>query len=189
MSNRRAIVASALEFREMPKDGQTEFAFMGRSNAGKSSLLNRLMGAKVANISATPGKTQRINFFAMPGWYMVDLPGYGYAQVSRSAREKFGRATERYLTERQTLVGGVLVQDLRRDPEEEEDMVVRWAADRNLYVVVVGTKMDKLNRAQQAARRERLNLLYKRKVILVSNRTGEGIDEVRQAIRAVGLKI
>jgi len=83
----------------------------------------------------------------------------------------------------------VLVQDLRRDPQEEEAQLIRWAADRNLYLIVVGTKLDRLNRTEQRQRKERLNELYKRDVILVSNRTGEGMDEVRRAIKAIGLEI
>lgn len=189
MFNKRDLVASALEFGDMPKDGKTEFAFMGRSNAGKSSLLNRLVGRKIMNVSGTPGRTQRINFYAMANWYMVDLPGYGYAKVSEERKKIFGQATEHYLVSRQSLVGGVLVQDLRRDPQEEEAQLIRWAADRNLYLIVVGTKLDRLNRTEQRQRKERLNELYKRDVILVSNRTGEGMDEVRRAIKAIGLEI
>lgn len=181
------IVASALEEHEMPTDGRTEFAFMGRSNAGKSSLLNQLVGRAVAHVSGTPGRTQRINFFEMPGWYMVDLPGYGYAKVSREARNRFGQATERYLTTRAQLVGGVLIQDVRRDPEEEEALLVRWAAERNLFLAVAATKMDRLNRREQALRKARLEELYGRPVLLVSNRTGEGIENVRNVIRTLGL--
>lgn len=187
--NKRTLAASALAPSEMPKDGLTEVAFMGRSNAGKSSLINRLMGTKVAHISATPGRTQRMNFFLMSGWYLVDLPGFGYAKVGRDTRERFGQAVESYLTERQQLIAGVLIQDARRDPEVEEEMVVRWAASRNVFLVVVGSKMDRLNRAEQRARKEALETIYGRPVLLVSNRTGEGIDQVKYLLRGLGLKI
>lgn len=189
MANKGTLVASCLSLGEMPTTGLTEMAFMGRSNAGKSSLINRLVGAKIAHTSSTPGRTQRINFFQMPGWYIVDLPGFGYARVSKTARERFGQATEHYLMTRQPLVGGFLIQDVRRDPEEDERMVVEWALQRNVYLVVVASKMDKLNRAEQQARQERLDRLYGREVLLVSNRTGEGMGRVKDALRQVGLSV
>lgn len=186
---RGEIIASALTVAEMPRTELSEIAFMGRSNAGKSSLINALVGRKVAHTSSTPGRTQRINFFQMPSWYIVDLPGFGYAKVSKSAKETFGRAVEEYLTERQTLVAGVLIQDARRDPEEEEAMVVHWAADRNILLIVAASKMDRMNRREQAERKEALESQYGRPVFLVSSRTGEGLDQVRQAIHGLGLTL
>lgn len=187
---RGMIVASALDMREMPPDqGPPEVAFMGRSNAGKSSLINRLVGAKVAHTSGTPGRTQRINFFHMPGWYIVDLPGFGYAKVSKESREIFGQAVEGYLTGRQALVAAVLIQDARRNPEEEEAMVVHWAADRNILLVVAASKMDRLNRREQAERHQVLEEAYGRPVFLVSSRTGEGMDQVKGALKGIGLNL
>lgn len=186
---RGQIVASALTVSEMPRDGLTEVAFMGRSNAGKSSLINALVKAKIAHTSGTPGRTQRINFFLMDRWYLVDLPGFGYARVSKREREIFGGAVEEYLTSRQTLVAGILIQDARRDPEEEEAMVVHWAADRNILLVVVASKADRLNKTEQRQRHQALSEQYGRPVLLVSNRTGEGIEGVRQAILGLGLSI
>ena len=183
------LIASALTAAEMPRDGLSEVAFMGRSNAGKSSLINALVGTKIAHTSGTPGRTQRINFFAMPAWYIVDLPGFGYARASHSVRESFGQAVEDYLTTRQPLVGGVLIQDARRDAEEEEKMVVRWADSRNVFLVVAASKMDRMNRAEQHERHEKLEEQYQRPVLLVSNRTGEGLDGVKSAIRGLGLSI
>ncbi len=183
------LAASALSSLEMPRDGLTEVAFMGRSNAGKSSLINALLGVKAAHTSSTPGRTQRIHFYTMPSWYIVDLPGFGYARASHKAREIFGQAVEDYLAHRQPLVGGVLIQDARRDAEEEEQMVVRWADSRNILLVVAASKMDRLNRAQQRDRHEKLVEQYQRPVFLVSNRTGEGLDQVRGAIRGLGLTI
>lgn len=186
---RGQIVASALTTTEMPNTGIPEVAFMGRSNAGKSSLINALVKAKVAHTSNTPGRTQRINFFQMPGWYIVDLPGFGYAKVSKEAREVFGQAVEGYLTERQSLVAAVLIQDVRRNPEEEEAMVVHWAADRNILLVVAASKMDRLNRKEQAERKEALEEIYGRPVFLISSRTGEGLDRVREALKGIGLSL
>lgn len=183
------IAASALTPAEMPQDGRAEVAFMGRSNAGKSSLINVLIGAKVARISGTPGRTQRINFFAMSRWYMVDLPGFGYARVSKSARASFGQAVEDYVTTRQELIAGVLIQDCRRDPEEDELMVMDWADSRNILLLIVASKMDRLNRQEQDERKKALQSRYRRPVFLVSNRTGEGIGPLREAIRGLGLSI
>lgn len=186
---RGALVTSALTIAEMPQDGKSEVAFMGRSNAGKSSLINALVGSKVAHTSSTPGRTQRINFFSMISWYIVDLPGFGYAKVSKQDRQTFGQAVETYLTERQPLVAGVLIQDVRRDPEEEEAMVVHWAASRNIMLVVAASKMDRLNRTEQQERKHALETAYGRPVFLVSNRTGEGIDQVKDALRGLGLHL
>lgn len=183
------LVASALRDEEMPAGSWPEFAFLGRSNAGKSSLINRLARRPIARTSQTPGKTIRIHFYAMTGWYLVDLPGFGYAKVSRKERAAFGEAVEAYLTTRRALLGGVLIQDCRRDPEPEEGMVVDWATASNRYLVIVANKMDKLNRAEQAARREKLEDFYGRPVHLISAKTGEGLDAVRSAVSAVGLKL
>jgi len=186
---KKGMVASALTSDEMPKTGWPEVAFMGRSNAGKSSLINQLAHSKLAHISATPGKTRRIQFYAMNGWYLVDLPGFGYAKVSKVAREQFGEAVESYLTTRQPLIAGVLIQDVRRDPADEEFMVVDWASQRNILLIIAASKMDKLNRREQAEREAVLRDAYRRPVILISNRTGEGIDHIRQAIRGLGLTV
>jgi GTP-binding protein len=187
--NKGRLVVSALSEAEMPHNGWTEVAFLGRSNAGKSSLINQLVGARVALVSSQPGRTQRIHFYAMNGWYLVDLPGFGYAKASKTARQAFGAAVERYLFERQPLVAGVLIQDVRRDPEEDEMMVVNWAAERNVLLVIVASKVDKLNRSERQARAERLRAQYPAPVLLVSNRTGEGIDDVRGALRGLGLTV
>ncbi len=189
MPKRSPIAASALDAKDMPRDGNIEVAFMGRSNSGKSSLINRLVGSKVAHTSSTPGRTQRINFFAMKGWYIVDLPGFGYAKVSMAQRERFGQAVEAYLTKRQPLIGGILIQDVRRDPQDEEMMVKQWAYDRNLYLAVVASKVDKLNQTQRKERKARLEELYGGEVFLVSNRTGEGMDQVKNAIQGLGLML
>ncbi|PSR37606.1 MAG: ribosome biogenesis GTP-binding protein YsxC [Sulfobacillus thermosulfidooxidans] len=186
-SNR--LVASALRVDEMPRDGKIELAFLGRSNAGKSSLLNRLAGVQVAHVSGKPGKTQRIHFYSMPNWYLVDLPGYGYAQVSKSLREEFGQAVEAYLTTRQPLIGGILIQDIRRGPQEEEFSLRDWAAARNLFFIVVASKLDRINKAEQRERIRVLEDAYGQKVYPISSRTGEGVDAIKTAIIGLGLTI
>ncbi len=181
--------ASALDDQEMPAGTWPEIAFMGRSNCGKSSLINALVKRKIAQSSGSPGKTIRLHFYTMPSWYLVDLPGFGYAKVSKDEREKFGQAVERYLTERQQLLGGVLIQDCRRELEPEEAMVVQWASASNRVLVVVANKMDKLNRSEQAARCEQLQEAYGRPVVMASAKTGEGLEAVRASIIGLGLQL
>lgn len=198
MSGRRAaqeaaragrLVAATLDPAEMPSDGLPEVAFLGRSNAGKSSLLNALLGAQIAPVSSKPGKTAVICFYAMPGWYLVDLPGYGYAQISKERRSAIGERVEAFLTDRQPLLGGLVVQDCRRDPEEEEALLRRWAASRNLFLAVVANKADKLNQRERVERKAALEAAWKLPVILVSARTRENLEAVRAAIRGLGLSI
>ena len=184
-----ALVASALDPSEMPAGTLPEFCFMGRSNAGKSSLINALVRRKIAHSSANPGKTVRIHFYRMLSWYLVDLPGFGYAKVSKQERDRFGQAVEAYLTTRQALLGGVLIQDCRRDPEPDEMMVVEWAQASNRFLVVVANKMDKLNRREQAERLARLEEVYRRPVMMLSAKTGEGLDPVRAAVVGLGLAL
>ncbi|MCY0899601.1 MAG: ribosome biogenesis GTP-binding protein YihA/YsxC [Firmicutes bacterium] len=182
------LVKSALDIGDMPKNGWSEVAFLGRSNAGKSSLINALVGRKIAHTSGTPGRTQRIHFYAMPSWYIVDLPGFGYARVSKMERAQFGQAVDTYLQERQPLVAAILIQDVRRDPEDEERMVVQWALERNLLFLVAASKIDRLNQREKREREERLKSLYPCPVYLVSSRTREGVDAIKQAIGGLGLQ-
>lgn len=127
-----------------------EVAFAGRSNAGKSSVLNTLTGKKIAKTSKTPGRTQLINFFTVAeGYYLVDLPGYGYAKVSRSTREKWQQFIADYLFSRQELVGIIVVMDCRHPLQEIDCMMLDFCADSNLLAHVLLTKADKLSRNQQ----------------------------------------
>lgn len=183
------LVVSALGPEMMPADGRPEFAILGRSNAGKSSIINALVGHKVAYTGGTPGRTLRMNFFRMPGWYLVDLPGFGYAKVSKTLRQEFGQAVESYLTERQPLIGGLLIQDCRRDPQAEERMVERWSVERNVYLVVVANKSDKLNRAEFEDRKSRLEQAYRVPVIMASARTGTGLPQLKDAVMRLGLSL
>lgn len=187
MSSRKLLAASALEEREMPADGATEVAMAGRSNSGKSSVLNRLAGQRLAHVSGTPGRTRRLQFYRMQGWYLVDLPGFGYAKVPRGVREAFGEAVERYLNTRRPLVGVILIQDVRRDPGPEEEMMVRWAAERNVWLWVVANKVDKLNARERRERLAALEAAYPGPVFPVSARTGEGIPALGAELLKLGL--
>lgn len=128
-----------------------EVAFAGRSNAGKSSALNYLTNQKIAKTSKTPGRTQLINFFSVAeGYYLVDLPGYGYAKVSRETREKWQRFIADYLNEREELVGVVIVMDCRHPLQPIDCMMLDFCEQTHLQAHVLLTKADKLSRNQQA---------------------------------------
>lgn len=133
---------------QLPNDIRPQIAFAGRSNVGKSTLLNKLTGRKkLAKVSATPGKTRSINFFLVnDSFYFVDLPGYGYAKVSKAERNAWGRLIETYLTTSKGLVGLILLLDCRREPTGEDIDLIHWMAENELPGIFVITKADKLNR-------------------------------------------
>ncbi len=129
-----------------------EVAFAGRSNAGKSSALNYLTGQKIAKTSKTPGRTQLLNFFAVDEQeerFLVDLPGYGYARVARDTREKWQEFIADYLSNRQELVGIVIVMDCRHPLQPIDTMMLDFCADTQLLAHIILTKADKLSRNQQ----------------------------------------
>ncbi len=134
----------------LPPEFGFEVAFAGRSNSGKSSSLNRVCQQKsLARTSKTPGRTQLINFFAIPeGRYLVDLPGYGYAKVPDKVKRTWKRFIETYLDTRFTLKGLVLVMDIRHPLKEYDKLMLRWAADKKLPTHVLLNKSDKLKRGQ-----------------------------------------
>ena len=131
-----------------PRDSTTEVAFAGRSNAGKSSAINAITGhSRLARISKTPGRTQLINFFSLEsGAYLVDLPGYGYAQVPLAVKDKWQRELERYLQQREALVGLILLSDIRHPLKEFDRMMMDWSVQSNLPMHILLTKADKLKR-------------------------------------------
>ena len=134
---------------DYPVHKKKEVAFVGRSNAGKSSLINALAGSDVAKVSQTPGKTRLINFFSFGDSYvLVDMPGYGFAARSSDEIREWTQSIENYLDQRDCLVGLVLVMDVRRDWEEEEKMLMRFANKIGLPVVVAMTKIDRLNQKE-----------------------------------------
>jgi GTP-binding protein len=175
-----------------PPEAAAEIAFAGRSNVGKSSLLNTLVGKKgLAKTSSTPGRTRLLNWFDVtpqsgPRLAFVDLPGYGYAKVPRETRAGFGPLIESYVRERTVLAAVVVLIDARRGAEDEEEELLGWLAEAGRRSIVVLTKADKLAKNQRfpaaAAARKRLRL--PRDPILFSAETGEGVDELWRAIFA-----
>jgi len=140
-------IKSSTLLKEMPEPRLPEYAFVGRSNVGKSSLINRLCGRKnLAKTSGTPGKTQVVNHFLInERWYLVDLPGYGYAKVSKSKRKDFGDMIVRYLTERKTLLNTFVLVDSRLKPQANDLEFMEFMGAKQLPFTIVFTKIDKLN--------------------------------------------
>lgn len=140
-------VVSNTEHKLCPSDGKPEFAFIGRSNVGKSSLINMLTGnKKLAKTSSTPGKTQLINHFEInEKWYLVDLPGYGYAKVSKSARSSFEKFISEYLLQRKTLVNTFVLIDSRLEPQKIDLEFMNWCGEKEIPFSMVFTKIDKLS--------------------------------------------
>ncbi len=185
-------VKSSPNFQQCPVMDRPEYAFIGRSNVGKSSLINALVNnKKLAKISGTPGKTQLINHFSINGkWYLVDLPGYGYAKISKVMRAKWERMIMDYLFKRLNLMNTFILVDSRHSPQKNDlELFERYGAN-NLPFTIVFTKIDKLNRNQW----EKNIAGYKKvlltqweelpPIILSSAVEKTGLDEILQSIES-----
>lgn len=165
-----------------------EIAFVGRSNVGKSSLLNALTGrAGLARVSATPGKTAHINVFRLPAFYLIDLPGYGFARASKSVRAGYRKLVDGYLSRRETLAGVVWLLDVRHMPSKEDVAMQELLIDAGAPVLAVFTKADKLGRQAQAAQSHAIARalgLDESQTQLVSSETGQGIADLGASILA-----
>lgn len=165
--NQSEFAVSAVKASQYPKDGLDEIALAGRSNVGKSSLINTLLQRKnLARTSSSPGKTQTLNFYRVDSdqadFYLVDVPGYGYAKVSKKQREEFGEMIQDYLETRAYLKGLILLIDGRHEPTADDIAMYDYAQYLNLPILVVATKMDKIKKnafnKTEAAFRKHLNL-------------------------------
>lgn len=150
--NRLRYLGSAVDLPGCPVGSQPEVAIVGRSNAGKSTLINGIAGSRVAMTSSTPGKTRMLNFYTAPRYRLVDMPGYGFAARSGDEQTTWQDMIEPYLGARENLVGLVIVMDIRREWSEDEENLLKWISPRALPSIVVLTKADKLSRGESLAR-------------------------------------
>jgi GTP-binding protein len=180
-------VTSAVKQTQYPPEGLSEIAFAGRSNVGKSSLINTLVNRKrLVKTSSTPGRTQLINFFDInDNLTFVDLPGYGYAKVPAAVRKKWGPMIETYLSTRQTLKGVVIILDIRRQPRQEEQDLIGWLAHYSIASILILTKTDKLSKTKVTKQQNaiiRALAVEKEDAILFSAKTRRGRNAVWDAI-------
>jgi GTP-binding protein len=182
---------SALSPEQFPQSAVPEFAFLGRSNVGKSSLINALVGSKEAKVSSTPGRTRAINFFALfdspkqstPQFLFADLPGYGYAKISKSVSAEWPKFIEPYLANRAPLAMCVCLVDSRIPPQESDAQLIRYLASAGRKYLVVATKADKLSGNNRVKAQSTLKAaLGVDKILMISAKTGAGMKELWAAI-------
>ena len=184
------IVVSAIRKEQYAAEGLPEIALVGRSNVGKSSATNALLNRRnFARTSQTPGKTRTINFYKINNeFYFVDLPGYGYAKVSKSEKDKWGVIMERYLQDRQELCAIFLLVDIRHEPTNDDVMMYEWIKHFGYNCVVIATKADKISRGQYQKHisiiRKKLQLEKDEKVIPLSSSKKTGVEDVWNEIIA-----
>ena len=184
------IEVSAIRKEQYPKEGLPEIALVGRSNVGKSSATNALLNRRnFARTSQTPGKTRTINFYKINNeFYFVDLPGYGYAKVSKSEKDKWGVIMERYLQDREELCAIFLLVDIRHEPTNDDVMMYEWIKHFGYNCVVIATKADKISRGQYQKHisiiRKKLQLKKDEKVIPLSSSKKTGVEDVWNEIIA-----
>lgn len=188
---REAEFLRAIERPEAAPPPRPAVAFAGRSNVGKSSLLNRLVGGrKLARTSATPGCTRQIVYYLIDGRYhFIDLPGYGYARVPRGEHARWGAMMDRFIRREAALRAVVVLADVRRDPDELDRRLIEWLRAHGRPWLLVVTKCDKVGRGERARRLEELRAAWEvpaeEPPAAVSARTGEGIPELAARLRAL----
>ena len=185
-------VTSVFDHAKAPSDRRPTVAFAGRSNVGKSTLINGITeGKAIARVSSTPGKTQSLNFYIVEDrFYLVDLPGYGYAKVPPEIKKSWGKLVEGYLTASPNLRGMVLLVDCRREVQPDDMMLLNWVADRGLPFLIVVTKADKLTRSQLEQSLRSIRQVTVRdgddgELTAFSSRTKLGHEEVVRWVRQV----
>ncbi|HIR58336.1 MAG TPA: YihA family ribosome biogenesis GTP-binding protein [Candidatus Gallacutalibacter pullicola] len=171
---------------QLPAPELPEIVFSGRSNVGKSSMINRLLGRKsLARVSASPGKTGTINFYRLPGCRLVDLPGYGYAKVSQSEKLRWAELVEGYFAAGRDLRLVVQIADMRHDPTRDDLHMLEFLSSGDFPFLLAATKSDKLNRTEyqnQKARYEEIAAEYGAGLLVFSSVKGEGCEELRGKI-------
>ena len=175
---------------KLPDTGQVEVAFAGKSNVGKSSLINALMNRKsLARTSAQPGKTQTINYYHInEEMYLVDLPGYGFARASEEVKAKWGKLIEDYLHQSKMLHAVFLLIDIRHDPSANDRMMYQWIVEQGYHPIIIATKLDKIKRSQIQKHvkmlKQGLDLVPGTKVIPFSSVSKQGKEDIWELIEA-----
>ena len=188
--NNVELVISAVRPDQYPEDGLPEFALAGRSNVGKSSFINKMIGRKsMARISSKPGKTQTLNFYKIEEkLFYVDVPGYGYAKVSKSEREAWGKMIERYITGREPLRAVIQIVDLRHPPSKDDVAMYDFMKHFEIPCIIIATKADKIPRGKwdkhKKIVRTTLDMDKSDPLIVFSSETGLGKDEAWQEIES-----
>ena len=188
--NKAEFFTSYGSFKQIPPSERTEIAFSGRSNVGKSSLINKIFNRKaLARVSAVPGKTATINFYSLENVFFVDLPGYGYAKVAKSEKERWAGLIEGYLNDDRELALVFQLVDFRHPPTADDILMINFLIDNGIPFVVVLTKADKLSKKQRDERRaalmNELPCAEDITVIEFSAQTGEGVEEIRTIIEEI----
>ncbi|KML38441.1 MAG: ribosome biogenesis GTP-binding protein YihA/YsxC [Bacillota bacterium] len=184
------IVISAVKPDQYPESDLPEFALAGRSNVGKSSFINKMLNRRgLARISSKPGKTQTLNFYLINEiLHFVDVPGYGYAKVSKKEREAWGKMIETYLTNREQLKAVVLIVDLRHPPTSDDVMMYNFLKHYEIPCVVIATKADKIPKSKwqkhMKITKETLDIDPNDQIIMFSSETGYGKDQAWSALKS-----
>lgn len=183
-------VRSAVNRKDFPRDGMVQVAFAGRSNVGKSSVINRILNRKnFARVGAAPGKTVHINYFKIDrAFYLVDLPGYGYAKVSKGERDRWGRLMEEYFADPELMSLGVMIVDARHKPTADDCTMAQWYKDAGRPFLVVANKLDKLKKSEIEPNLQQIRLTLELdedvKLIPFSAEKGTGRQELLNEIFA-----
>ena len=188
--NNVELVISAVRPDQYPEDGLPEFALAGRSNVGKSSFINKMIGRKsMARISSKPGKTQTLNFYKIEEkLFYVDVPGYGYAKVSKGEREAWGKMIERYITDREPLRAVIQIVDLRHPPSRDDIAMYDFMKHFDIPCIIIATKADKIPKGKwdkhKKIVRDTLDMDKSDPLFIFSSETGLGKDEVWKEIES-----
>lgn len=188
--NKAEFFASYGEYKQLPPAEKTEFAFAGRSNVGKSSLINKIFNRKsLARVSAVPGKTATVNFYKIDDCFLVDLPGYGYAKIAKSDKLRWSELIEGYLMSGRDIALIFQLIDMRHPPSADDMHMINFMIDNELPFVIILTKADKLSKRERAERmegfRQEIEYFDDMTVIEFSAVTGEGADKIREIIEEV----
>ncbi|UFT97956.1 ribosome biogenesis GTP-binding protein YihA/YsxC [Radiobacillus kanasensis] len=183
------IVISAVSKKQYPNELLPEIALAGRSNVGKSSFINKMINRKsLARTSSKPGKTQTLNFYKInERFHFVDVPGYGYAKVSKKEREAWGKMLEEYFIQRENLKAAVLVVDMRHEPTADDQRMYEFLSFYELPIIVIATKLDKIGKSKRAAHvkkiKQTLQLSNDDILVPFSSETGEGKEEAWRVLQ------